>query len=247
MIYFLCRRFNTYPDIVTLCSETGWKILSKRGYDYFINDTRKKLTFERGDIAVRWGAFFNIPLPTVNSAKAVSFASNKRRARKILHEAGVSIPQTWYDLKHAKMPFIARPSRHSGGHNFFIVRNKEDLGRLRSNLNGWYFSELIDSSMEYRVYVGHGKVSGAYKKKFLEGEVRANRAITGLDWGEMVDAPLEVQSLAVDSCKALELDTGAVDIIIGDKPYIVEINTTPTISNSYTRDMYIKYFKKCIS
>ena len=230
MIYFLCKQH--YPDIVRVCSETGWHVLSKKGFDYFLDGTKKNIHFGN-DIAIRWGAYFTVPIPTVNSKEAASLAAHKSRSRKILSEH-VPTPKTWYSLKDAEFPCIGRPSRHSGGEDFVIVEKNVSLP------NGWYFSEIIDSKEEYRVYVGYGKILGAYKKKFKEGEIRANRAITGLQWGSLVSAPTEVEKVALTALKCINLDFGAVDILGGK---VIEVNTCPTISNKYTRDMLINFIK----
>ncbi len=241
MIYFLCPSYSAYPDIQTLCQQTGWGILHKRGFDLYLNGKKQKITWAIDndfgkDLAIRWGGKFTVPIKTINSPRAVTLAAHKKRSREFLQKY-LPTPKTWFNLKDAQVPFIARPSTHSGGSDFHIVRDKKNLSLPRRD---WYYSEIIDSKEEYRVYVGLGKVLGAYKKQFKEGEIRANRAITGMSWGELIQAPEKASNLAVRACEILGLDTGGVDIL-GEK--VIEINSTPTISNSYTRDMYIKFIK----
>ena len=238
MVYFLCKRIS-YPDLSRLCSATGWLMINKIG-DRFCCGS-KRISFSDDDLAVRWGGMFSVPIKTINTPEATSLAAHKLRSRKKLIEEGVPTPKTWFDIKEAIPPFIARPSIHSGGHNFLVIRESKSTG-----YPGWYFSELIEPKEEYRVYVGSKRVLGAYKKTFKDGEIRANRAVTGLSWGELIDAPDAVNDVAIAACDALNLETGAVDVMVGDKPMVIEVNTTPAISNDNTMNLYIDYIKSLL-
>ena len=238
MVYFLCRRIS-YPDLSRLCSATGWIMVNKVGGRFCCGN--KRVSFSDNDIAIRWGGMFSVPIKTINTPEATSLAAHKLRSRKKLIEEGVPTPKTWFDIKEAVPPFIARPSTHSGGRDFFVIHESRNIGK-----SGWYFSELIEPKQEYRVYVGSNKVIGAYRKTFKEGEVRANRRVTGLLWGALIDVSDDIKKVSIDACAALGLETGAVDVIVGENPMVIEVNTTPTISNKNTMSMYIDYFKSLL-
>lgn len=239
MVYFLLKRLGSPSDVRRMCDRQGWTPVTKIGLHCYRGS--KKVRIEDG-LAVRWGGMFTVPIRTINSPEAASLAAHKPRARKRLAEFGVPIPKTWFSVKDAKVPFIARPSKHSGGDSFGVIYDKKDF----AGDSNWYFSEVIDSQEEYRVYVGSGEILGAYKKLFKEGEMRANRAVTGFSWGDMISVSGEVEKAALMACEALKLDTGGVDIMVADKPYVIEVNSTPAISNDQTMNMYIKYFNSLL-
>ncbi len=243
MIYFLFGRGNKTGDVLRLIKRLNGKSLQKRGYDFYMDGVRKKLEFFDNDVAIRWGAKWVVPITTINSIQGVVNAAHKRIAREIL-QGVVPVPETWFRIEDAQVPFIARPAMHTHGRSFIMVKTiGEKRALLGRGLRGWYFSEFLDTKEEYRLYVGHGEVLGAYKKAFKEGEVRSNRAVTNLSWGSMVDYTPELAKVAIDACYHLKLDTGAVDIMVKDTPFVIEVNTTPAISTQETEDMYFNYFK----
>jgi len=243
MIYFLLKHRHNPDDIKRVCKDVGGTTLQKWGGSWIVNGLRRNPEFNKTDIGVRWGGMFTVPFNVVNSREAVLLVAHKSRTRKAL-QGKVPIPRTWWDADKAQIPFIARPSTHSHGNRFYVIKTEKERKDLKKgNLNGFYYSELIDIKEEYRVYVGHEKILGCYKKSFKEGELRANRAITGLSWGDMVLPPDDVGKIAVEACKALNLDTGAVDVLVAQEPMIIEVNSTPAISTEECRNMYIKYFK----
>ncbi len=245
MIYFLFRHHHNYPDVRRLSARIGAKVLIKRGHVYQLDGRKQHLEFF-DDIAVRWGGRFRVPIPTINSPEAVCLIAHKSRTREVL-QGKVPVPKTWWDVRDIQYPCIARPSQHSGGKNFIVLNSENDLGKLRKkNLNGWYYSELLEKKSEWRIYVGHGKVLGSYKKELVEDEIRANRLITRSQKWEFIEHPPEnIGQIAVDACHVTGIDTSGVDVLVtqsGD-PKIIELNSTPTLSSPEVEKMYEKYFK----
>jgi len=209
--------------------------------------------FTEDDIIIRWGNSIRIRTngaKIINMSNAIQRASNKSEARRIMSQNEVSIPTTRFYGEAIQTPCIARPSRHHKGQNFNIIHSQSDLVRLerRNNLDGWYFSEVIDKTNEYRVHVGHGKVLVINEKPLVEGELRANQAVTEQSWGQAMqwhEFKKKMCKLACDAVHILGLDMGAVDIMRDreNNYYVCEVNTAPTISDSpYSCARYARYF-----
>ena len=230
MIYFLVKRPT--EDVQRLMNSLGAKTLIKRRDLY---SGGKKVTLSSDDLCVRWGSKMRVDCKTINSPQGIVNCLNKRRAREILKELS---PKTWFVFEDAQVPFVARPSTHTHGENFYVIRSKKD--RLNKDLNGWYFTELLDIKEEYRVYVGGDKVLGAWKKKFKKGELRANRAITGLEW-DFLMPPKDVGEICVEGCKRLGIDLAGVDVAVTDRPLILEVNGKPRISSDDVLKCYRDY------
>jgi len=246
VIYFLISRGHKTQDVLRLISHLEARTLQKIGKDFYVSGKRNELEFFDNDICVRWGAKYDVDCRTINSLTGVMNASNKRKARQLL-EGRVDIPKTWYDIKEARVPFIARPSTHTHGRNFIVVRNERDQRTLaaRKRLNGWYFSELLNFTEEYRVYVGGDKALGAWKKQFKPGELRANRAITNLEW-EFLMPPEDVAKIAVDAAQVLGIELSGVDVgVTADRVVLIEVNTTPRISGPQVIQCYANYINGC--
>lgn len=192
-----------------------------------------------------------------NKASAISTASNKKKTRQILKEAGVSIPTlvTPKNFKESYLPIIARPSHHSKCKNLRVLKTKEEfLEHYKKNEEkGWYYSEFINKQHEFRVHCAHGKVLSISEKPKPKNHTDKN-IIFGwgyavveeewrvLHWGEY---KYKMCVEALKTVDALELDFGAVDIMVKDgKYYVLEVNTAGALSTSpYLRKRYAMYFK----
>ena len=233
MIYFLIKNPPT-TDVQRLISSLGARTLNQRRCLF----NGKKVTFSKNDLCVRWGSRIRVECRTINSVQGIVNCFNKRKARGILKELS---PETWFKVDKAKIPFIARPSLHTHGNDFWVVRSEADRVSLKKkDLNGWYFTELLNIKEEYRVYVGGGKVLGAWRKEFKGGELRANRAITGLKW-KFLMPPKDVGEIAVKGCERLGIELAGVDIAVTDRPLVLEVNGTPRISSDDVLRCYRNY------
>ncbi len=99
--------------------------------------------------------------------------------------------------------------------------------------NGWYASDLIDKSAEYRVYVVNGKVATVAEKTPDDPSAVAWNVAQGgrfdvVRWG---DWPLEVCRVAIESFKLSGLDFGGVDVMVDreGRAYMIEINSAPSL------------------
>ena len=209
-------------------------IVSRKSGEWYINE-RKTKAVPTG--VIRWRTELNYPSPTINSRESVILANNKREQRRLLM-GKVSTPKSWFD-RDVEFPCLARPTRHSRGSNFYILKDKKDLDALP--IRNWYFSEWIEKEKEYRVYVGGGTCLGGFDKP-IEGCVRGNIAETG-SWGELIQPPKEVSKLAIKATEILGLDFCGVDIISdGADYYLLKINSGPFFVSDEVAEMFYKYF-----
>lgn len=231
-----------YPeDSLGFSGERSWRK---------INHVDMSIILSNFDI-INWGnhIFSNDSLFKLNVPSSIALASNKAISRMVLEDSGVAVPRTWFDRFSAVLPVIARPPYHHAGKKFFLVENVAQMLELKSkeNLSDWYFSEIFPKTHEYRVHCAHGKVLMISQKVLLEGELRANQAVTeqswpALKWSEFNPVVCEESLKAIE---VLGLDYGAVDIMYNSKDNsvaICEVNTSPSISTNYSSGKYAAYF-----
>lgn len=207
----------------------------------------------RDSIIIRWGNRIEVDLTgsiTYNKASAIALATDKKESRRVLAEAGVSVPRALLpESENINYPVIARPRVHAKGRNFVLLNNRGDFYAhwIRNNAD-WYYSEFVDKVSEFRVHCAHGRILN-YLEKPNPGndQIAWNRAVNGeaftnVKWSDYNSA---VALECLKAVQALGLDFGGVDVILDkdNKPYILEVNTSPTLNSSeYSMTRYAKYF-----
>jgi glutathione synthase/RimK-type ligase-like ATP-grasp enzyme len=207
---------------------------------------------------IRWGNRIegetNEGTIVYNKAEAVANATDKKRSREMFIEGKVRCPRlvTPSDVKDSDFPIIARPNRHAKGKNFIVLKDKASFtSHYRANAqNGWYYSEFINKTAEFRVHCAHGKVLAVMQKTPGGDKIAWNRAQTGepFTWVEQKDFPFSVCFQALKAVKVLGLDFAGVDVMQIEekgKPqgYVLEVNTSPTLNSSDTvSERYAQYF-----
>lgn len=220
-------------------------------------DVLTKIKIEAVDftdkIIIRWGNRIEADLNNsivYNKAEAIAKGSDKKLTRQIFVEKGISTPRAVnpqsLDINY---PVIARPRTHAKGRNFITLNNLQDFQRHYNNNNGnWYYSEFVDKVKEYRVHCAHGRILNYLEKPNPgDGQIAWNRAINGeaftnVNW-DSYDSKIALECLK--AVEALGLDFGGVDVIVNANgtPYILEVNTSPTLNSSeYSMTRYAKYF-----
>jgi glutathione synthase/RimK-type ligase-like ATP-grasp enzyme len=203
---------------------------------------------------LRWGTTFEFPndehAVTFNTPIAIFNTYNKKRARHIHIENSVPIPKTWFELEAAQIPFIARPNLHTGGKDFHVVFEESDKEKLpKGSLMDWYYSAVYPKTKEFRVHVWGNTILVAYEKP-IGIDLRANQTINNVPWYELKEIPKGLADVAISACVALQLDTGAVDIMHNpnhNEPYVVcEVNTMPTIKTKRLANFYATHIKQLI-
>jgi hypothetical protein len=207
---------------------------------------------------IRWGnrieADTNEGTIVYNKAEAVANATDKKLSREIFIKEKVRTPRlvTPSDVKDSDFPIIARPNRHAKGKNFIVLKDKASFTAhyRQHNQAGWYYSQFINKTAEFRVHCAHGKVLAVMQKTPGGDKIAWNRAQTGepFTWVEQKDFPFSVCFQALKATKVLGLDFAGVDVMQIEekgKPqgYVLEVNTSPTLNSSETvSQRYAQYF-----
>lgn len=204
-------------------------------------------------IIIRWGN--RIEVDTTNSivynkSKAINLATDKKESRRVLAEAGISVPRDVYpQSENINYPVIARPRIHAKGRNFIVLRDINSFQRhYIDNKENWYYSEFVDKVKEYRVHCAHGRILNYLEKPNPgNGQIAWNRAVNGEAFTNVKWSDYDPK-VALECLKAVEvigLDFAGVDVIVDAEgnPYILELNTSPTLNSSeYSMERYSKYF-----
>jgi hypothetical protein len=239
---------------------------NKTYYRLYTNNNSDRLVRQgtppslENSVVIRWGTREELPSSSssvvYNKSAAIANATDKKGTREILTRAGISVPRAVSpDSKDVSFPVIARPSVHSKGRNFVVIKSMTGLENhyLSHAHKGWYYSEYVDKDKEYRFHIAHGKVLAIMEKpRPDDGSLLAwNRALTEdpfvyVPWNKLRDTKTLgiAAGVSIDAVKELGLDFGGVDVMTkGRKAYIIEVNTAPTLNSSdYVAERYSKYF-----
>lgn len=224
----------------------NWERISQLTADQFLDGNNHQ---------INWGTRLYGSLATVNKADNVAHASHKRHSRRLLANAGIKIPATYFptanlsQLPQMNFPVVVRPSYHHGGDNFNVLNTRTELAAFlwgKSALD-WYISEIFQKTHEYRVHVAHGKVLVIQEKPLVEGEIRANYAVNQEEWKVLKWREYHpgICREAIRGVETLGLDFGAVDMMYNsqnDSFAVCEINTAPSIASPYMSQKYANYF-----
>lgn len=196
---------------------------------------------------IRWGCTGNIPRPvrTINKASAIHEVNDKLGFRRILNEHELC-PRTWFDIRdipfrsgveEPNYPLVVRPARHAQGRRLHVCRSPVELSNACARYPEYYISELINKVAEYRVFVVAGRVACvAQKTPGNPDDVAWNVARGGrfdnVRWG---DWPLRAVKASIEAFNLSSLDFGGVDVMVDEegKPYILEINSAPSLTSPY--------------
>lgn len=225
---------------------TAIKTLSTTGIEVVRNDVTP---LPKGDIVFRWGCTSTVDADViVNPAKGIHQVADKRGFRLLLMQDGRGLcPETWTDPAQAKFPCIVRPSTHHQGRNLWLCK---DQGELQNALAlcgpSFYISEFIDKVAEFRVFVVSGKVIAVASKTPADPTAVAWNVAQGgkfenVRWDSW---PIRAVDAAVESMLLTDLDFGGVDVMVDrdERPYILEINSAPSLTSPYRQQCMTKAF-----
>jgi len=205
----------------------------------------------------------------INTQKAIKNASNKINTLIILADNAISIPlftmnrsiaEDWFNTPKT-IVFCRTLLSGKQGEGIVVARKPEEL------VDAPLYTLYIPKQEEYRFHIAFNKVIHIQKKLRLtsveleeRGIININPLIRNISNGYVFTSniPLEYEDdgsykdtkffwmteYSIHAVKALGLDFGAVDIIVGKdgRLYILEINTAPGIEGK-TLEAYTSAFK----
>lgn len=202
----------------------------------------------RSKVLLNWGnsspKFSLTGVTVLNKPAAVASASNKLTALRILKEANVRVPdfttdravaQRW--IEEERYVLCRTLLRANSGRGITFAKQVSEL------VNAPLFVKYVRKEHEYRLHVFNGQVIDVVEKRrrggFEENPVY-NKFIRSYENGwimarENVTVSDATRAEAVKAVRALGLDFGAVDIVMGardNKPYVLEVNTAPGIQGT---------------
>jgi RimK family alpha-L-glutamate ligase len=187
--------------------------------------------------------FERLNVPTLPNSNSIEAAKDKMYAMQIFGQAGLPIPKTMLtrfpsnsDLveKQVGFPCVMKVVTGSHGAGVYLCENAkqfEDLSELISSIDfksSMIVQEYIDQSKgrDIRVIVVGGRVIGAMQRKSVDGSFKANISRGGVGEGIEVDDQMEL--LAIQVAKVLDLDIAGVDLLFHEDGYkICEANSAP--------------------
>lgn len=219
----------------------------------------RKRTQKRANLSVllRWGNSESFPTSRVqlelNTAEAVSNASNKLRMMQLLKENNISMPEFTTTLDN-----IESMKDESGN---YYIRSKQGVVRYGNDFNpitDSYASKPIPNKRrEYRVHVFNGKIVAIYEKiPHGRGEENFSQPALFKSFNchfSLSDPSISRcnetgQQLAIDAVRSLGLLFGGVDVI-RDKDgnfFCCEVNSAPGL-NENNAQRWIAHIKEYIN
>lgn len=191
----------------------------------------------------------------INTPQAVAVAANKLKSFVAFEEANILTPEWTSDKGMAEhwleenVAVVARTklSGHSA-EGLYVVAPGEEL------MNAPLYVKYKKKTEEYRVHVFNGEVIDVQRKARRRDvpDEQVNWQVRNFDNGftyarEGVVAPDSVLSESRRAVAAVGLDFGAVDVIWNDKdqkPYVLEINTSPGLMGTTLENYTKAIFKK---
>lgn len=219
---------------------TGKKLAHYLG----INNYGKNDPEVRVDNLLRWGSRKRIQyIPsnqTINLRRAIANASDKLEALGQMERAGVPVPDYSEDYRQLSYPMLARTNGDMQGRGIVPIMQSQDIEA--NDLNPDFYSEYIPTKLEYRVHVVDGEIVKV-SQKVLENPEDYDPFVRNYETGYVFKNPRTRHpglTQAITAVNALDLDIGAVDLVIGedDRPYVLEVNTAPALQENVSLEVY---------
>ena len=202
-----------------------------------------QVTDPRVNKLIRWGSTTVVrkrPRQVLNKRNSILQAVDKLATLIMLSNKGIRVPQFFsmdnYEGQQ-RFPYLVRTINHTQGRDIQLCLQQRDLEKAR--VNGYdYAIQYIPTKREYRIHVFKGEIIKTSEKVETNPE-NAVPYIRNLDHGytfrhERTDISRESEWLAVEAVRALNLDFGAVDLVVSDDEisYVLEVNTAPSLIDS---------------
>lgn len=172
-------------------------------------------------------------LPTLNE---MAGCQNKYQELVKLDDAGVRTIPFSNNALDLKAPIFGRKFHHTRGNDIFVYQVRPLLkgDKLRD-----YYTQIVPKAKEFRTWVFRGKHLATYEKvlEYPHKNGRRGRNKEVWNWGngyayhfvQPEGINQNLKTLAANAVEALNLDFGAVDVILGKdgRYYALEVNTAP--------------------
>lgn len=186
-------------------------------------------------------------VPCVNTSESINIVRDKLRTGQILAQHNIPTPKTMMvrypidlSLVEAQIgfPCVVKLVTGSYGEGVYLCEKKRDYKKLMEFIDTLgankktmivqeYLGERVGEDL--RVLVVGGKVLGAMKRTAPEGDFRAN--ITNGGTGERYEVTEEIEYLARETAKVLNLDIAGVDLLFDSRGFrVCEANSNPGFS-----------------
>lgn len=200
------------------------------------------------DVVVRWGTTTKTPKPekmVINTADAIRGSTDKGGMRLAANKIGLTA-RTWGSLEDLQKEddvgkVVVRPRHHSRSEKLFLCATYEELMAAvkvcgievdEKGYTGYYISDYVEKTQEFRVFVAGGRAFMVYNKKpKSKSEVSWGCVEQGsLEYVAWSEWPTFVVENAIKAFNLSKLDFGAVDVMVKDgKAFFLEINTAPEV------------------
>jgi glutathione synthase/RimK-type ligase-like ATP-grasp enzyme len=214
----------------------------------------RKVPTPQYKLVINWGnsTTLNTATRILNRPEKISNAVNKLSALRTLEAAGVPVPPFSTEKPAVKKGeiWLARTAlTGSGGVGITPIRYKQDVPAAP------LYVKYIKKQHEYRVHVVCGQVVFAQLKKRKSDAEQTDdqKLIRNYDNGwvfcpvELSTVAEDVKNVAIGAVNGLELDFGAVDLVLANdsnSAYALEVNTAPGLSSPGLIQAYSDAFLK---
>lgn len=216
----------------------------------YIYDKKVRLYNFEYDFAIFWNkdiylaeAIQKAGIRVFNSPKTIAICDDKQKSYMAI--SGIDIPKTisapqMYDVNDSydqkfleflqeelKFPIIIKHNIGSQGRQVYLANNKNELQEIYHKLRHipHHYQETIgEIGCDIRIYTVGGKVVGCCKR--FGTDYRSNLAAGGQM--KLFYPTQDYLDAAISISQQLNLDFGAVDFLIADRPVFLEVN-----SNAY--------------
>jgi len=167
----------------------------------------------------------------VNSAHAIATSWNKAVTLAMLKNGGLPVPKTQVLFGDSDVEIkgraIIKVASGSWGRKVALVTSTEEAKLLLKSAENEVFllQEVIGTGEDIRVFVIGERAVAAMRRIPPQGDWRSNAARGGVTLPQKIDGELE--ELAVKAAKSVGAFYAGVDILVGDRLYVNEVNGIP--------------------
>lgn len=225
------------------------KCFKKNGIDAMAGNS----CYGNYNMIIHWGnCFGGTGKGIIEIGNRIKGGINKARTRKILQDAGISVPKSYFSKKEVLergeglYPILGRNSTvHTQGSGMFILNTIRDV---KEHQEMAYYSEFIPKEHEYRVYLIMGKPIGIAEKIPKNKSDVAWNSHRGAEFVDLNMKDSKYKKIIDEAVKAIKVvyrEISGIDIMTyKGKPYILEFNSAPSLSSKYRVKIFCNEFLK---